>query len=246
MCGIVPQPEGELKRNEYQNRNWSKSATFHELDNRTLLCSHPAVCLLLQKSSPSRVRFPELAENVVPVFPAISTVSLKKLAVSRLQIPITPGFASTDYKVQGGTFKPAVLDLRRKTTTHSVMHKRFCSTYVQLLRLQTLDSVRLLEPMTFNDINNRPSEVLLEATASLDELSDRTPGLWTSRFESRRRSVEGKCPRCQLTLWSEPWYSDVLLTNLIDDFQNEPNTERPRRFFILLSLVLPRTEASYR
>ena len=102
-------------------------------------------CVLLQRRTRLQKSFPELPDDVFPTFPIKSTLKLPGLKVSRNQIPLTPGFAVTDYKVQGATFKTAVLDLRRGQKIRKESHKRFWSTYVQLSRLQSLDGVQLLE-----------------------------------------------------------------------------------------------------
>ena len=66
-------------------------------------------------------------------------------------------------------------------------HKRFCSVYVQLSRLETLADVRLLEKIDFEDIDNRPDPALLQATTVLDQLSRRTLTAWQARFDLRRQ-----------------------------------------------------------
>ena len=100
---------------------------------------------------------------------------------------MAPGFAITDYKVQGATFKEAVLDLRRKSVDKTRnSHKIFCSTYVQLSRLQSLEGLHLLEPIELNDVNNFPDPKLSETTRILDRLSEKTLNSWLLKFESRR------------------------------------------------------------
>jgi hypothetical protein len=48
-----------------------------------------------------------------------------------------PAFSLTDYKVQGSTLTTAVLDLKDDPTSKGRdHHKKYCSTNVQLLRLQ--------------------------------------------------------------------------------------------------------------
>lgn len=100
---------------------------------------------------------------------------------------MTPGSAVTNYKVQGATFQTAVLDLRKGSKKDGrILHKRFCSTYVQLSRLQSFKSVHLLEKIGLEDINNKPHPKLEEATEKLDELSDGTLNCWTNFFHARR------------------------------------------------------------
>lgn len=64
------------------------------------------------------------------------------ISVARLQILMIPDFAITEYKVKGATFQMVILDLYRNTKLENQSsYKRFCSNYVQLLRLQTLDKI---------------------------------------------------------------------------------------------------------
>ncbi len=57
------------------------------------------------------VPFPNLPRNVYPVFLVKSTVTAKETRLNKKQIGISPGFAYTEYKVQGAivkgsTYKP--------------------------------------------------------------------------------------------------------------------------------------------
>ncbi len=85
------------------------------LDDNTLLSSHLPICILLHTKSALMVPFLNLSRNVYPVFPMKSTVIAKETRLNRKQIGISPGFAYTEYKVQGATFKSLTVDLRRKT-----------------------------------------------------------------------------------------------------------------------------------
>ncbi len=100
------------------------------LDPITLLNSHPTQCILLQRKKQLKIPFPTLLPNVDPIFPDFSTLNLPYGDISRLQLPITLGFALTEYKVQSANFDNAVVDLKRQSKGEIAMHKRFCSTYV--------------------------------------------------------------------------------------------------------------------
>lgn len=159
------------------------------VDAKTWLYSRPALCVLLEKSNLLPMGFDNVPEGIFPVFPSKSTLSLDNMKISRTQIPLTPGFALTMYKVQGATFQNAVLDLHRKNEAigRFEKHRRFCSMYVQLSRLQTLDGVQLLEPVDFVDISYKPHPALEKETKRLDQLSNHTLYDWTNRFHARRQ-----------------------------------------------------------
>ena len=149
------------------------------------------------------MQYPGLPPNVFPIFPARLTLTFNgNVKISRLQIPIAPAFALTEYKVQRATFKFAIFDLRRKkkvneagTTIQSKnaknddewTQKRFCSMYVQLSRLETLVGVKLLEKIDFEYIDYKPDTALLQATTIFDQLSQRTLSAWQTRFDLRRQ-----------------------------------------------------------
>ena len=182
VYGFVPYPDSTLLL-YYQESRCRRLATFQRLDIHTVLCSHPPRCVLLQRRTRLQKSFPELPDDVFP------TLKLPGLKVTRNQIPLTPGFAVTDYKVQGATFKTAVLDLRRGQKVRKESHKRFCSTYVQLSRLQSLDGVQLLERIELSFINQKPHINLQQARKELDIFSDNTLSSWTLRFNARRQNA---------------------------------------------------------
>lgn len=143
---------------------------------------------------PLDIQYEGLPPDVFPVFPTQSTLTFDdNIKIQRKQIPLTPAFAMTEYKVQGASFKTAVLDLHWPDGTErgdeaDWRHKRFFSVYVQLSRLETLDGVHLLQPIQFADIDNKPhpDPALVRFSARLDELSEQTLKQWTAEFNARR------------------------------------------------------------
>ncbi len=114
-------------------------ATYSQLDANTILCSHPPKAVLLHRSIPSKLAFSGLDHSVIPIFPINSSLPINGARLIQWQVPICPAFALTKYKVQGATFKTAVLDLQRGPKSQWIStHKRFCSTYLQLSRLKSL------------------------------------------------------------------------------------------------------------
>lgn len=60
----------------------------------------------------------------------------KEIKFKKKQIGITPRFAYIKYKVQGAMFKSKTLGLQQKIVNRiAEIFKRFCSIYMQLLRL---------------------------------------------------------------------------------------------------------------
>ena len=101
-------------------------------------------------------------------------MTVKKTSVNRRQKRLTPGFAFTEYKVQGETFESAVLDLRQKNKRRGESHKRFYSIYVQLSWLWILQGVSLLEKIDLDDIDNKPHAELRVEDIRLQALKQQT------------------------------------------------------------------------
>jgi hypothetical protein len=98
-----------------------------------------------------------------------------------------PAFSLTDYKVQGSTLTTAILDLkvdrgakqsRTGTGKGYESHKKYCSTYVQLSRLRSLQGLYLLQNINMDDLRFRPHPQLLAENERLRELEQRTLSQW--------------------------------------------------------------------
>jgi hypothetical protein len=101
--------------------------------------SHNATCFKYAKpgSRECRFLFPRPLVSETSTFP----VKVGNMWIRRHQVPMSPAFALTEYKVQGSTYRYAVLDLARRTygMGEDAVHSRHCSSYnVQLSRLQTM------------------------------------------------------------------------------------------------------------
>ena len=91
-------------------------------------------------------------------------------------VPMSPAFALTEYKVLGSTYQNVVLDLYRssKVRGQDASHKRYCSVYVQLTRLRSLEGLHLLQPLSLDDLNNQPHPKLRDESSQLQQLADMT------------------------------------------------------------------------
>lgn len=111
-------------------------ASYTRLDNNTLLSLYPRIYILFYTDSMLMMFFPNLLSNIYSVFPSRLFIIAKGTRLNKKQIRITPGFAYTEYRVRGVTFKSGVLDLKCKANKLSTeSYKRFYSTYIQLFRV---------------------------------------------------------------------------------------------------------------
>ena len=103
-----------------------------------------------------------------------------------MQLPITLGFALTEYKVQGATFDSAVVDLKCQSRGRTATHKRFSFTYVQFSQLRSFAGLGLLQPIDITDINNQPYPRLYDENLRLDNVSCITLAAWENEIKARR------------------------------------------------------------
>lgn len=157
------------------------TAQFTRFDKTFVLCSHPPKCVLFQSKMTKHEPFQGIQKDCVPVFATSFPVKMPDMYITRHQVPMTLAFALTQYKVQGSTYRIAVLDLHRSSRDRyrESPHQRYCSVYVQLSRLTSLDGLWLLEPITLNDIDNKMHPELHEEDLRLEGLAAETMRSWT-------------------------------------------------------------------
>ena len=89
---------------------------------------------------------------------------------------MSPAFSLTDYKIQGLMLTVAILDLKhdRAAKRQNSSYIKYCSTYVQLSRLHSLDGLHLLHKIDKNDIQFQPHPQLLIEMERLKVLEQKT------------------------------------------------------------------------
>jgi hypothetical protein len=154
-------------------------AEFFEMDDLYILCTKPPACVLFHRDNLDHSRFEGLESKIVPIFPLERSITVKGHSVRRKQVPMCPAFSLTDYKVQGSTLTTAVLDLKHDPSARGQdAHKKYCSNYVQLSRLRSLEGLHLLQSITMEDLQFRPDERLLIEIQRLRGLERETIASW--------------------------------------------------------------------
>ena len=69
------------------------------IDKSYVLCTLPPKCMLFQEDSTNNAVFPEMGSTAIPIFCSSGTVMIGNISVTRHQVPATPAWAITDYKV---------------------------------------------------------------------------------------------------------------------------------------------------
>jgi ATP-dependent exoDNAse (exonuclease V) alpha subunit len=121
-----------------------------------------------------------MGSTATPIFCSSGPIKIGNMSVTRHQVPVTPAWAITDYKVQGSTYDAVTLDLHRQSISSKdgSSHMRYCSCYVQLTRVRSLQSLFLLQPVTLNDVNGKPNKLLLVEDQRIAQLATSTEIAW--------------------------------------------------------------------
>ena len=149
------------------------------MDDLYILCTKPPACVLFQRDNSEHSKFDGLDVKIIPVFPLERSITVKGHSVRRKQVPMCPAFSLTDYKVQASTLGTAVLDLKHDPSARGQdAHKKYCSNYVQLSRLRSLEGLHLLQSITMEDLQFRPDERLIVEMERLKGLERETLAAW--------------------------------------------------------------------
>ena len=113
-------------------------------------------------------------DDIVPIFPEwTSFVWVRKIngvpdqvSVSRLQVPLLPAYAYTDYKSQGRSLDSAIIDPASASTLQGV--------YVMLSRVRSLSGLIILRPFKPDKIEQRMSQELRNELIRIDTLDTET------------------------------------------------------------------------
>lgn len=136
-----------------------------------------------------------LDPGVIPILPAKKmTIKLQgadghsiQRTVTRMQLPITPAYAFTDYRSQGQTLSHAhvIVDLAQPPTGSQLTNFNY---YVALSRSSGRHTIRLLRELDM-ELLRRPQDAYLEQEdRRLRELNEKTRDSW-AMMEENQRSV---------------------------------------------------------
>jgi hypothetical protein len=161
------------------------SAEFFTVDEVHVLCTKPPRCIMFRQLKTRKTGFKDLDDDLIPVFPIIRSINVKSCSIRRKQVPMCPAFSLTDYKVQGQTLSNAVLDLKQNSALRGQnSHRRFCSLYVQISRLQSFNGLHILQKIQRSDIECWPHENLRTEMQRLENLQRQTIIDWKRSWSS--------------------------------------------------------------
>jgi hypothetical protein len=136
---------------------------------------YPPKYILLRFGNGTVCHLPGLPDNVWPLQPMKKTFTISDIAghskkVTRRQLPLTAAYALTDYRSQGQTIVPVIVDIGRPPTGELTPF----NVYVALSRAKGRDSIRLLRDFDEQLFTTHPCQYLREEDSRLSALSELT------------------------------------------------------------------------
>lgn len=121
-----------------------------------------------------------LPPQVIPITPLTKTFNIQtagqSMTVTRTQLPITPAYAFTDYRSQGQTICPILVDIGKPPSGNLTPF----NIYVALSRAKGRDSIRLLRDFDEKLLQQHPNEYLRIEDECLLQLAQQTKTWWES------------------------------------------------------------------
>jgi ATP-dependent exoDNAse (exonuclease V) alpha subunit len=144
-------------------------------DEGAIHLKYPPAMVLFKPDHGTTARFRGIDPGVVPITPSTMTFTIttddkKKFGVKRRQLPITPGYAFTDYKSQGQTIEYVIIDIGRPPSGNISPF----SIYVALSRSRGRDTIRLLRDFDDKLFTRHPSEDLRKEMLRLERFNEIT------------------------------------------------------------------------
>ena len=130
--------------------------------------------------------FKGLPHGTIPIKPVKKNFTITKdgvkKTVNRVQLPLTLVYAFTDYRSQGQTLYPVIVDIGPPPFGHLTPF----NMYVALSRGTGRDNIRLIRNFDEMLLQKHPSEYLRLEDERLDELNQITKDIWKVRNQKCR------------------------------------------------------------
>ena len=153
-------------------------------DTNSIHLRYPPWYVLVRLDRTKAPSLENLPQNVIPIVPVKKNFTINKngtkMTVTRYQLPLTLAYAFTDYRSQGQTLEPVIVDIGPPPFGHLTPF----NIYVALSRGTGRDSIRLLQDFDETLLKHHPSEYLRLEDERLDTLNESTKKLWDTRYRS--------------------------------------------------------------
>lgn len=147
---------------------------------------HPPLYILVKLQRTRAAQLHGLDPGVIPILPVKRKITIKlrgangkpiQHTVTRMQLPVTPGYAFTDYRSQGQTISHVIVDLARPPSGNRLTNFNY---YVALSRSSGRETIRLLRDLDISVLKQPQNMYLEREDGRLRELSQKTKEWWDS------------------------------------------------------------------
>ena len=139
---------------------------------------YPPRYILVKLHHTKAPSFEGLPQNVIPIEPIKKNFTINKdgvkKTVTRLQLPLTLAYALTDYRSQGQTLNPVMIDIAPPPFGHLTPF----NIYVALSRGKGRSNIRLLRDFDTTLFQQHPSEYLQLEDDRIEKLNEATKRMW--------------------------------------------------------------------
>ena len=129
-------------------------------ENHSIQLLYPLQYVLVKLNQMKAPSLEGLPQNVIPVEPVRKTFMINKdgvkMTVNQVQLPLTLAYAFTDYRSQGQTLQPVIVDIGPPPYGHLTPF----NVYVALLRGTGRHNICLLNDFDETLLQQHPSEYL--------------------------------------------------------------------------------------
>ena len=158
-------------------------------EGSTVHLKYPPAYVLVKLDRSNGVHLDGLPEGVVPIAPIKKQfyilVGGKRKKVTRLQLPMTPAYAFTDYRSQGQTIEYVIVDIGRPPRGALTGF----NAYVALSRSSGRSTIRLLRDFEDKLFTQHPSEDLRKEDRRIEELDYQTRITWQAIFQNMHNTL---------------------------------------------------------
>jgi hypothetical protein len=156
-------------------------------DSHIVHLQYPPRYVLVKLERTKAPGFDGLPKNVIPIIPVKKSFTINKnqnkISVTRSQLPLTLAYAFTDYRSQGQTLLPVIIDIAPPPYGHLTPF----NIYVAFSRGTGRENIRLLRDFDYTLLQHHPSEFLRLEDIRLHHLNESTKQLWEDRMQILRK-----------------------------------------------------------
>ena len=163
-----------------------REKVFATKNTHTVHLQYPPRYVLVKLDRTKAPSLEGLHQNVIPIVPVTKTFTVNKdgskITVSRTQLPLTLAYAFTDYRAQGQTLEPVIVNIGPppygRLTPFNVC--------VALSRGTSRNNICLLRDFDISLLQQHPSEFLRLEDERLHNLNEVTKKIWKIRQKQKQ------------------------------------------------------------